>query len=67
MILEGMTYSRKRLIEQQIKLWKGLREDYTRERDAVTPSTKEWHNANNIIIELNEKIKAAELAYRETR
>lgn len=62
-----MTYTRKRLIESQLKLWKGLRRDYIRDRDAAVQGTTDWHSYNTIITELNEKIKAAEMAWREQK
>ena len=66
-ILTGMTYTRKRLIESQLKLWRGLREDYTRYRDAEIEATPDWHTYHKIVLELNDKIKHAELAWKETK
>jgi len=67
MNIQGMTYGRKRLLEAQLSLWKDLKRDYMRDRDAEIEASKEWHSYNNIITDLNIKIKHAEIAYREVR
>ena len=65
--LQGMTYTRKRLLESQLKLWKGLRDDYTRYRDAEVQAGREWHSYDTVIQDLSNKIRHAELAWKEQK